>query len=158
MLPPGNSFAKLSLQEEGLLCSSTKKHFPLSTDSHLEVSFCHRPWRGAAQLLLERISHVESKEPAASSCSTSKTVQLWPSPSPWLPCNHETWQGLPGTAISVQHACLPSMGRLALELPAGLAETFSALHCSMRLCLANPPPSSRFLVLRMSSLYLKPKV
>ena len=70
MLPPGNSFAKLSLQKEGLLCSSTKEHFPLSTDSHLEVSFCHRPQRGAAQLLLERISHVEGKEPAASSCST----------------------------------------------------------------------------------------
>lgn len=78
MLPPGNSFAKLSLQKEGLLCSSTKKHFPLSTDSHLEVSFCHRPWRGAAQLLLERISHVESKEPAASSCSTSKTCSSSP--------------------------------------------------------------------------------
>lgn len=72
MLPPGNSLAKLSLQKEGLLCSSTKEHFPLSTESQ-EVSFCHRPQRGAAQLLLERISHVESKQLAASSCSTFKT-------------------------------------------------------------------------------------
>ena len=135
MLPPGNSFAKLSLQKEGLLCSSTKKHFPLSTDSHLEVSFCHRPWRGAAQLLLERISHVESKEPAASSCSTSKTCSSSPArpPAPVSPC------------LSLPHAytrdTLPSPRACASACASVVPSAWRALPLSLHDALLTHPSS-----------------